>query len=505
MTEGLPSLIVDADAPVDSAEPWHRLSARMIVVDLVWSLLAVSPTVLAFVVFDVPMNGATVGPLAFIAVTGVGGAVADVIRWITTRYRVTDDYVERATGLFVTRYRSIRRDRIRSIDLDAKLRHRLAGLRVVLVGAGQQSAAAQSALSLSAVTRVDAEALRARLLGREAEESDEREVLATFHGWWAVYHTVGVWALLLAAGLVWGGGWFLATFGVDVVRLTGGLLDTGEHGWPRVLLTGFAFMAVAGAIAGAVRYVSAYWDFELARVATGSGTALRTRHGFFRTREVNRDDARLRGLMISEPVLWRWIGMTDTEVVTTGLSIWSSNAPSSILPRGPRPVALGVAAQVLGDDLMATPLARHPAAALRRRLVWMSVVWAVATATALYLWRAPGIPGVVPASIGATLPVLLLGAFVAYRALGNAIVGPYAIVRSGFLARRTVALQRAAVSTVKVRESVLQRRLGLRSVGLATAAGWGEYAAPDLARADAVALARDAAPGLLDPFIVEGG
>lgn len=63
------------------------------------------------------------------------------------------------------------------------------------------------------------------------------------------------------------------------------------------------------------------------------------------TREVNRDDRRLRGVQIAEPVLWRWMGMAATRVITTGLSIWSTSRPATILPRGPigvaRPVAPG--------------------------------------------------------------------------------------------------------------------------------------------------------------------
>ena len=41
--------------------------------------------------------------------------------------------MERRTGVVVRRYRSVRRDRIRSIDVTARVRHRVAGLRVVLV------------------------------------------------------------------------------------------------------------------------------------------------------------------------------------------------------------------------------------------------------------------------------------------------------------------------------------------------------------------------------------
>lgn len=506
MTDGPPTYdsVVEREEPLDSSAPWQRLSPRMIAVDIVRSALALTPAVVAFVLFDAPFNAGFVIPLGFIAVTGVSGAIADVVRWATTRYRVTDTHVERSTGLFVTKYRSIRRDRIRSIDLDARLRHRIAGLKVVVVGAGQQSVAVQSALSLDAVRSSDAESLRTTLLRRDDATTDTGEVLAAFRPWWFVYHLFGIWPLTAAAGLIWGGWWFLSMFGVDVGALTGSLFDSDRPLAVNVLV-GFALAVAVGAVSATLRYFTGFHRFELARVPTGEGTALRTRHGLFRIREVNRDDARLRGAMVSEPVFWRWMGTADTEVVTTGLSIWSANAPASILPRGPVSVARRAAGQALdlADNPFDHTLTRHPRTALRRRLVWAVMVVALATASAVFLaWQTPT-PGWVPWVTAASLPLALLAAWVAYRALGHAIVDTHLVARSGLWARRTVALQRNAVSTIIVRESLFQRRLGLRSVIVATAAGWGGYTVADLHSDEALEFARAAAPGLLDPFVID--
>lgn len=75
-------------------------------------------------------------PVIGIAAFGVIGAVTDAWRWVFTRYRVTNSHVERRTGVVVRSYRSVQRGRIRTVDIDAKLRHRLAGLRVGNIGAG---------------------------------------------------------------------------------------------------------------------------------------------------------------------------------------------------------------------------------------------------------------------------------------------------------------------------------------------------------------------------------
>src|SRR5690606_2080463 len=121
--------------------------------------------------------------------------------------------------------------------------------------------------------------------------------------------------------------------------------------------------------------------FELARIPGERGTLLRTRKGFFRTREVHRDDNRLRGVQVREPLVWRWIGMADTTVITTGLSIWSTGQPASVLPRGPIGVARRVTKRILGMDPnpVTAKLERHSIKALTRRLWWASASAAVIT------------------------------------------------------------------------------------------------------------------------------
>ncbi|MEN5073053.1 PH domain-containing protein [Isoptericola cucumis] len=522
-----------AGQPLDARESggWMRLDQRMIWVDLAQTLLSLAPAAIAVGVAGVEVTWSSLWPLVLVGAFGVLGALRNATRWVFTRYRVTDDHVERRTGVLVRRYRSVRRDRIRSVDTTARLRHRLAGLRVVLVGAGQQTAAGESALTLDALSRADAAALRRTLLSGSAgdrrdappaelageraderadEQADEQDrehddgrMLARFHPWWVVYNVFSIWAYVTAAGLLWGAYWVATTFGLDPAAWVERLLDPERLGWPRTVGLALLLTGALGAVGMAANFFAAHWRFELARVPGREGTQLRTRQGLFTTREVNRDDRRLRGVVVSEPVLWRWAGMADTQVITTGLSVWSSSQPATILPRGPLRVARRVGSAVLDaePDPFAVPLRRHPAGALRRRLWWATAFAGAVTAGSWWL----ATNGAFTTDLlwwGLALWVLaLLGAVVAYRALGHAIAGRYLVVRSGLAARATTVLRRDAVSTVALRESVLQRRLGLRTVSAMTAAGWGVYEAPDVAADDALAFALDAAPGLLAPFV----
>ncbi|WP_265521681.1 PH domain-containing protein [Oerskovia flava] len=514
--------------------PWERLHHRMIWVDVAQTVLSLAPSVVAVLVFGAEASWSALWPLLLVGGFGVLGAVGNATRWVFTRYRITPDYVERRTGIFVRRYRSVRRDRIRSVDVTARLRHRVAGLRVVLVGAGQQLSAGESALELDAVLRADAEALRRELLGghrvpaavaagEEVEpatgtgtgseistasvDDEEGEVFARFRPWWVVYNMVSIWAYVMAAGLLWGAFWLTSTFGLDPAGWIEGLLDWEALGWPGTIAVALLATGALGAVGMAVNFFTTHWGFVLARVPGEKSTQLRTRQGLLTTREVNRDDRRLRGVTVSEPVLWRWMRMADTNVITTGLSVWSASQPTTILPRGPRSVALPVSAAVLDadPDPFGEPLRRHPAGALRRRLWWATATSAAVTA-ALW-WCATN--GVAPHSAawwgGGLWLLALLGALVAYRALGHTISGDHLVVRSGLTSRATTALRRDAVSTIALRQSILQRRLGLKTVSAMTAAGWGTYEAPDIEADEALAFAVAAAPGLLEPFLVPDG
>lgn len=514
-------------ATAQAADDWGRLSGRVVMVDLAKTVLSLTPGIVALLLATTAPSWGTMWPFVAIAFFGATGAVGNTVRWIFTRYRVTDTHVQRRTGIVTRRYRSVRRDRIRSVDTHAKLRHRLGGLRVVEIGAGQQNIAGESAFTLDALTTKDAAQLRRALMhtraataqptapggsevdparasaGGDIQTDDQGEILAQLRPWWVIYNSVSIWGFATAAGLLWGAYWLVAMFGFDLYAWTTGLLDWESLGWLWTGAIGLVVVGFIGMLGMAANFFTSYWKFDLARVRTGDKAYLRTRRGLFSTREVNRDESRVRGLTISQPLLWRWMGMADTNLITTGLSLWNMEQPAALLPRGPIGVARKVSDDVLGSpNPLAEPLVRHPRAALRRRLGW-----ATGTAAVLALMIAwPVWTGVAPVwLLWIVLGVWVLGlagAVAAYMALGHAIRGNYVVMSSGMMSRNTSALRRNAVSTIAVRQSVLQRRLGLATVSAMTAAGWFTYEAPDMAADQAFGFALETAPGLFDPFVV---
>ncbi|GAA3990739.1 PH domain-containing protein [Thermobifida alba] len=502
--------VTESSAPIETgtAVPWRRLDARMILVDAVKLVVSLSPVAAALLLFDVEPTLAATWPVLIVAAFGLYSALSDVLRWITTRYRITDDYVERRTGLFVRKYRSIQRDRIRSVEAEARLRHRLARLRMVRIGAGQQNTAGESALVLDAVSYRTALELRAELLQRSIEdvargrEPGERLIQPIRYSW-VIFNMFNGYAYVLAVGILWGAYWLLSTFGVDPLPLVKRVVDWEAIGWGWTALIAVLITGALGVVGLTYQFFNENWEFRLMRVHGKDGTLLRTTQGLFRTREVDREEHRIRGAEISEPLLWRWMGMADTDVITTGLSMWSM-APT-ILPRGPVKVAHRVVDEVLREERspLRTRFAPHPPAALRRRLFWATLVSAAIVVTTAWALTNLGWQDAWPwwATALLTWPTALLLAVAGYRHLGHAIVGRYVVLRRGVMSRVTAAVQTRAVSGVTVRQSLLQQRLGLATVAVTTAAGRGKYSSPDLAVAEVGAFVDSASPGFVTPFL----
>jgi putative membrane protein len=516
----------DHDTVVPSSdEPWQRLDSRVVWVDAVMFLISLMPSILALVVFDVDFTDSAFGiwPLAVATFLGMYGAISDVFRWAKTRYRITDERVEQRVGWFVRKYRYVPRERIRSVDSTARLRHRVARLRVVHIGTGE----AQPSFALDAVSEATFERLRRELLrvppattGIGATDTTERgddpaepapaateTTIAELRWSWIFYNVINIWAFLVAAFMLWSAFWVLQIFNVDLRDVLRDVTDWDElgTGWAVAVATVGTFLI--GVVGLGIGFVTDNWNFQLVRTTTADSTALLTRRGLLQTREVYRDDRRLRGIHTSEPLFWRWIGLTETEVISTGLAGWKAgqDSASTILPRTSIAFARQVAALVLPDGVVPldAPLHPHPRAALYRKLVWAVTVpgtiagllaWLGATdAVADWLWLLPV----------ALFPVTPALAVVAHRAQGHTLVGPYLVLRSGLSRRATTALQTRAVIGWKFRQSLLQRLLGLKTVGVSTAGGTRHYEAPDFAADEAVAFAVQASPEMFAAFLVD--
>lgn len=127
-------------------------------------------------------------------------------------------------------HRFLRRERARRVDVEARLRHRAARLRLVTVGAGQHAIAGKSALVPEALTVADARALQSVLLSGgdgpvpeaappgttpeaaparrspvpdfTATRSSRDEVSAAVRSGWVIYSMFNIWAYVLMLGVL---------------------------------------------------------------------------------------------------------------------------------------------------------------------------------------------------------------------------------------------------------------------------------------------------------------
>jgi putative membrane protein len=501
---------VTAETDVPEAEtdgaPWLRLDRRMLAVTPLSGAVRLLPVA---VIVLLTGQGDAVGrlwvPLGIALALVLGG----VVRWRTTKYRITADRVELHTGWLRRQRRSVPRDRIRTVDLTAKLVHRVFGLSVVQVGAASGTPLEKSGLALDAVSKAEADRLRRELLDRSAVTAEQRtappvEELARLRWSWLRFAPL-TFSSIAGIGVVFAAVYNLFDdLGVDP-RDVPAVDDAAQRIasapiWVGVAVAG-ALLLVVAVVGAMLLFAERWYDYRLTREATTEGGALRVRRGLLTRRSLSVSERRLRGAEVVEPLLLRAGRGAQARALSTGLSRDAQGG--ALQPPAPRAEAHRVASVALREPpALATlaPLLRHPRAALHRRLTRALLPTAAVVAIAFWVGSAVPLPWLGPASL-VLLPAALALALDRYRNLGHRLTARYLVTRTGSVQRETVALQRAGVIGWTFRQSVFQRRAGLVTVEAVTAAGAGGYAVLDVTGADGVALADAATPGLLTRFL----
>jgi putative membrane protein len=490
---------------VAPGEPdWQRLNPWMLAVTPLRQLAGFLPVIAVVVVIGIRQD---VGGRSYSALVGVLIVLfAGMLRWFTTRYRITSERVELRTGLLFRSTRSVPRDRIRSVDVTAGPVHRLFRLSVLKIGTGERAEGRESReLTLDAISAAEADRMRQRLLDPLDAGYPDRSgatvvpaatELATLSWSWLRFAPLTVSSLVAVAAVAGAFGQLINDVGADAVDV-GGVRERLSMAPLWVGVAAFAVLVLVIALAGSVLiFIESWWGFTLVRELGGT---LRIRRGLFTTRSVSLEERRLRGVEVVESPLLRVGRGARTIAVATGLGGHRGHGRDTLLPPAHRAEAHRVSGAVLAEDPSptSTPLRRHPLVALRRRLVRSTVPVLAGSAA---LWLAP-MPVWLPWAMLALLPVTVLLALDAYRNLGHALTSHYLVTRHGAGVRGTVALQRSGVIGWTVSQSFFQRRAGLVTVTATTAAGNGGYSVIDVATADGLAVAEHAVPGLLKPFL----
>jgi putative membrane protein len=437
--------------------------------------------------------------IPLLAATGFGGGTAMVVAlavgvtllsmafaalsWWRFSYLDGPTSVVVTRGLLARSVRTVPNDRIRGVEVEAPVLHRLFGLvRVTIDAAAGGAVGKDEELVIDGVLRAEGDRLRAAVLphrptgspavdGEPPPEPVEEE-FARFDNRWLLYAPlVGSY---LAVPLAAVGALFRlldelpGRFRPDLDGLD--LSDAWAIGFAVVLV--LLLLTVIAVIGAAV----VNWGFRLVRRG-GSLVAVR---GLVTRRHTELEVDRIRGCTISEGVGMRLVRAARVDALVTGLA--DATRRGQLLPLGPRTEAWRLARRLVDDP---GPLTPHPPAARRRRIVRTVAAGLLATtagavATALFGWWWALAAGVVLTVLGVPLGLAR------YAALGHAAGARSFAVRGGWLIRQEAVLERRAVVGWRVGQTFFQRRAGLATVMACVGAGTGGYTALDVS-ADEVA------------------
>jgi putative membrane protein len=506
------------DGTVPTVE-WRRLNPKMLLIHPVTEVGKALPALLV-VVFAGSSSGHSYWGLIGFAIV----LAASILRWFTTRFRITAERIELRHGLFRRTLMTAPLDRVRTVDVTEHALHRALGLARVVIGTGT-SDRKREGMRLDGLTTQEARVLRAELLHRSpdatpavaagpsigtgswapmpAAPSDE-QVLSRFNVAWVRYAPFtmsGVITALAIIGFLW-----------RVVNETrANLRDLTEENpavrqlrdqpvWRAAVVIAILILLFV-AILSTLGYVLAFWNFTLTRHRGGS---LQVRRGLITSRTTSIEERRLAGAEVSEPLVLRLVGGARLLAIATGLRVGrgAERGGTVLLPPAPRREVDRVAAAVAAPGSWTIPLVPHGPRAARRRYVRAVAASTAVVAIVGAIWWLADIHNDDWLYAAVLIPVMLPIAGDRARALGHARVDGYLITRSGSLVRRRCALQGEAVIGWNLRSSFFARRAGLATLVATTAAGRQGYRVVDVEAGTAVALAEQVAPGLLTEFLI---
>ena len=370
--------------------------------------------------------GGDIGPLAwvFLAVL-VAGAVYGAASWLRTKYWIEADELRVDTGVVSRQSRRIRVDRLQGIDISQPFIARLFGLaelKMDVAGGGAREG------SLAFLPLKEAQDLRATLLSRRDEVRERRDpgVDAAADGTVArpearvveppvpdrVVARLDLSTLLLSLLLSPES----AAFGISAVAFLVLFVVFGAFGGIAA-----AVPVLGGFAVSQFRKLSAYYRFTVSETPSG----LQIRRGLFELDSQTITLARVQGVVVTEPLLWRRLGWARLDVSLAGNTASDGDgkpSASTVMPVADRGLVLWLARRLLeasgSPDPEEVELTRPPD---RSR------------------WVAP----------------------VARHFLASGVGEHLVVSREGLVTRRTHAVPHARVQSLQVHQGPWQRRLGL--------------------------------------------
>lgn len=491
----------------DPKAPWERLSWRMLLVDPLGMLTRLLPLFLISLWLGSNRSNYWF-ETAVISLVILSG----VLRWLSTSYQIGRTHIILKKGFFSRKVVTVARKRIRSVDTESDLFHRVMRVSIVEVGTGRSDSGKSDAerFRLDAIDTTLVEPLRDELLAHrraldptlDADEEEQwgskfGEDIARWRITWArfaPFSFIGFGVLFSLWILTWQmGDMHDRIMHLALVEGTVDWLDSLGQPWAFVGKA-IAVWMVAGVLA-VITYAIRYGKYAL----TERGQLLYVQNGILRRKHQALDKARLRGVELRLPVYLRMLGGGRLEPIMTGTK--KGATASTLLPQAPLKDVRRVAVRILGDETpVRARLRRHPWKAARRRITrGLIPFWIVAGLIVLVridsgpsadIWVYWGIP--------ATLVFFLLLSVDRIRMLGHALLPDMLVTSHGSWSAKRSVIEADGIIAWSVSQSVFQRTAGVASVAAATPAGNGVYSVMDIDADEAWTLAESLTPGITD-------
>lgn len=402
-----------------------------------------------------------IGPAAvpFVIAMSLVLLISPAIRYQRFRYEIQGNVLVVEGGLFSRWRRVIPRERVQSVNVVQKLRHRAFGvleLRIEAVGGKETEAA------LVALTPQEAERIRIWASGGAAP-ADAPVQAETPH---LAKLTVGD---LLVAGITGGRVAVLAALiGYSQEYI-------GENSLERVtgfigrFMPGASLVVIISVIAAVVVTLSlllsialtilVYWDFT---VRLDDKRLVITR-GLLEKRRAQVPLRRVQAVQINENLIRRPFGLASLSMVVAGYTTEGEKQESGVLlPLGKRDHAWRVASAVLGADadLSSVDLVRPPRRAMARQMIVPTAVGVAGGIAGSLLF------GSVGTFVFLLAPLSWLLAVLSWRCRGYGLVPGYVVIRQGVLVRKTSIVPESNIQHIQLTWSIFQEKFRLATVGV---------------------------------------
>lgn len=449
-------------------------------------------------------GGAVGGTIQWILlILSVPSVLIAFAQWLAFRFRIEADDLIIDSGVLARRRRVIPLARVQNIDLEQGLLERLAGvaeLRLETASGGTETEASLAVLSLEEAHALQAELMRRRNHARgarglygadpsatggtadsalagaaEAADAAHRADVPS-----RVLLRLGLADLAIAGATSNEAGLIAAGF-ATMLQVAG---DFGQWGWIQAVTEpilgrsaglGVAAAAMAGVVL-AVLFFLLGWVVSIAATIvrfhgftlTRVGDDLRREYGLFSRHRSTVPLERVQAVRMEETLLRRPLALTALKIETAGAGPGRSDQPGgraeAFVPLARRREVGSLLAEVF-EDARFEGVVFHPVAPVSRRRSFVRLAVPVVLAAAILGLIHPG---------ALALSLLLLPAWALagaqYRARGWARASGYTLARGGVLTRVTWVVPERKIQTLHLRETPFQRRRGIGTVMIDTAA-----------------------------------